>query len=165
MKRGEDLNETIFHLKLVKISCPLCRGDGICDWVKKAMLSDVEKSFRIAAGNMDIYFLKCVDKWIPNATHQTRYITVHRMFQNPEKLIELSQRHFIGIKLNNLLLSMSAEELHDISVKCFDYKSDLMGLKESELTGSKIKKILDSIGLSDFVPDKFADPGPYDYPD
>jgi len=163
-KRGECLDETIFYLKLIKISCPLCRGDGIYDWIKVTTQFDVAKAFKIASGNMDIYYLKCVDKWFPNATHQVKDIKVNRIFRQPEKLIELSQRHYVGIRLNNRLLSMSAEELNDLTKKCFKYKFILMGLEESELTGDKIKEILESIGLSEFVPDKFAYPGPYDYP-
>lgn len=163
-KKGEYLDKIFFQLKLIKISCPLCRGDGIYVWVKVATQSEVAKEFEIASGNMDIYLLKCVDKWFPNATHQVKYIKVNMISRQPEKIIELSQRHYEGIKLNNRLLSMSAEELYDLTEKCFKYKFALMGLAESELTGSKIREILESIGLSEFVPDKFAYPGPYDYP-
>jgi len=57
-----------------------------------------------------------------------QWIKVYGMFRNPEKLIELSQKHYAGIKLNHRLLSMSADELYDLSVKCFEYKPALMGL-------------------------------------
>ena len=79
-------------------------------------------------------------------------------------MIELSQEHYTNINLNNQILSMSADELHDTTVKCFDYAHSLLAVDEDELTGSKIQEILESVGLSDFVPDKFAYPGPYDYP-
>lgn len=163
-KRGACLDDTIYHLKLIKILCPLCNGDGIYDWVKVATQSDVAKAFKIASGNMDIYYLKCVDKWFPNPTHQVKYITVNRLFRQPDKLIEISQKNYVGIRLNDRLLSMSAEELYELTEKVFKYKSALMDIDESELTGSKIKEVLESIGLTDFVPDKFAYPGPYDYP-
>ncbi|PQP32823.1 hypothetical protein C6A36_02445, partial [Desulfobacteraceae bacterium SEEP-SAG10] len=73
-------------------------------------------------------------------------------------------KNYVGIRLNDRLLSMSAEELYELTEKVFKYKSALMDIDESELTGSKIKEVLESIGLTDFVPDKFAYPGPYDYP-
>jgi hypothetical protein len=113
---------------------------------------------------MDIYFAKCLNKWIPNRTHQMQWIKVSRMFRNPDKLIELSQRHYNNIKLNKKVLSMSADELYDITLKCFDYSQSLLAIDEDDLTENKIREIFESVGLIDFVPDKIAIPGPYDYP-
>lgn len=161
-KRGKCLDNTTIYLELLKITCPLCRGDGIYDWVKLATQSDVAKTFEIVSGNMDIYYRKFLNKGFQNATRQMKIIMVYKMFRQPEKLIELSQKHYVGIRLNNRFLSMSVEELADLIEKSFKYKPALAGLKESELTDSKIIEILKSIGLSEFVPDKFAHPGPYD---
>jgi hypothetical protein len=93
-KKGENLDDCVFNLKLLKIICPMCDGDGCCDWVRVVMRSKVRKNFKILTGNMDIYFAKCLNKWIPNRTHQMQWIKVSRMFRNPDKLIELSQRHY-----------------------------------------------------------------------
>ena len=163
-KRGDNLDEAFLNLQLLKILCPLCDGDGVYDWIRAATRKDVIKDFEILTGNMDIYFAKCLNRWIPNPTHKTRWIKVKGMFRDPEKLIELSQKHYTNIKLNNQILSMSADELHDITVKCYDYYHSLLKVYEDKLTGNKIREILESVGLSEFAPDKFAYPGPYDYP-
>ena len=163
-KKGDPLDEAFLILRLLKIICPLCGGDGIFDWIKNARRRDVLKDFEILTGNMDIYFATCLNRWIPNPTHQTKYIKIFRMFRKPEKLIELSQGHYTNIKLNNQVLSMSADELHDITLKCFDYSHSLLQVDEDKLSGDKIREIFESVGLSDFAPDKFAYPGPYDYP-
>ena len=163
-KRGHNIDQAFLNLLLLKILCPLCGGDGIYDWVRATTRGDINKNFEILTGNMDIYFAKCLNKWIPNPTHQTEWIKVYGMFRNPEKLIELSQVHYTNIRLNNHLLSMSADELTEITKKCFEYSHSLLQVDEDELTGNKIREIFESVGLSDFVPDKFAYPGPYDYP-
>jgi hypothetical protein len=163
-KRGYNLDEAGLNLELLKILCPLCGGDGNYDWIMNAMRRDVLKDFKFVTGNMDIYFAKCLNKWVPNPTHQTKWIKVNRMFINPEKLIELSQEHYTNIKLNKHVLSMSAGELHEITIKCFEYSTLLLQVDEDKLTGNKIREIMESVGLSDFAPDKFAYPGPYDYP-
>jgi len=163
-KRSRNLDQSYLNLKLLKIVCPLCGGDGLYDWIKNARRKNIIKDFKILTGNMDIYFGKCLNKWIPNPTHQMQWIRVYGMFRDPEKLIELSQKHYTNIKLNNQILSMSADELHDITEKCYDYSHSLLKVYEDKLTGSKIREIFESVGLVDFVPDKFAYPGPYDYP-
>ena len=163
-KRGVLSNKEFLNLKLLKIVCPLCGGDGIYDWIKAVTRKDVLKDFKILSGNMDIYFGKCLNKWVPNPTHQMQWIKVCGMFRNPRKLIELSQRNYTNIKLDNQILSMSADELTDITKKCFDYSHSLLKVYEENLTGNKIREIMESVGLSDFAPDKFAYPGLYDYP-
>jgi hypothetical protein len=163
-KRGAFLDNVGLNLKLLTIICPLCGGDGIYDWIKAITRKDILANFKILSGNMDIYSRKCLNKWVPNPTHQMQWIKVYGMFRNPKKLIELSQRHYTNIKLNNKILSMSADELTDITKKCFDYSHLLLKVDEENLTGNKIREILKSVGLSDFAPDKFAYPGPYDYP-
>jgi len=40
---------------------------------------------------------------------QMQWIKMYGMFRNPEKLIVLRQKHYVGIKLNNRFLSMSAD--------------------------------------------------------
>jgi hypothetical protein len=162
--RGHNLDQTKLYLKMLKIVCPLCGGDGIYDWIKAVRRRDVLKNFVFVSGNMDIYFAKCLTKWVPNPTHRMQWIKVCRMFRDKRKLIELSQRHYTNIKLNNKILSMSADELTDITKKCFDYSHRLLSISEENLTGSKIREIMKSVGLSDFEPDKFAYPGIYDYP-
>jgi hypothetical protein len=149
---------------LLKIVCPLCGGDGLYDWIKNARRRDVLKDFKILTGNMDIYFRLCLNKWVPNPTHQMQWIKVYGMMRNPKKLIELSQRHYTNIKLNEQILFMSADELTDITEKCFDYAYSLLKVYEDQLSGNKIREIFESVGLADFAPDKFAYPGPYDYP-
>jgi hypothetical protein len=161
---GASLDNTSLTLELLKINCPLCDGDGFNDWVRVTRRGNVLKNFKIVKGNMDIYRMKCLPYGVPNPKYHRECIEIYRMFQKPEKLIELSQRHYINIKLNKKILSMSTGELSDVRDKCFRYERELFHLKGNDLTGNELRKIFKSIGLSDFLPDKFAYPGPYDYP-
>jgi len=164
-KKGASLDNVYLNLRLLKIICPLCDGDGFYDWVRVTRRNEVLKNFQVLTGNMDIYYLKCSPKWIiPNSTHQRRLITVFGIFDKPEKLIELSQRHYNNIKLSNKVLSMSVDELQKLSTKCYEYFSLLFAVDENDLTSNKIQEILETVGLSDYMPDKIAIPGPYDYP-
>lgn len=137
-KRGQNLDQSYLILRLLKIICPLCGGDGLYDWVKATTRGNALKNFEILSGNMDIYFAKCLNKWVPNPTHQVRYIKIYGMFRNPRKLIELSQAHYTNIKLNNQILSMSARELTVITKKCFLYSDLLLQVDEEQLTDKKI---------------------------
>ena len=59
---------------------------------------------------------------------------------------------------------MSHDELFALEAKLVRYKVDLDTLPTQEITEDRIREILKHRGLEDFMPDKFAYPGPDDFP-
>jgi hypothetical protein len=69
-----------------------------------------------------------------------------------------------GIKLNPTVLAFSPDELLDLSKSIVEYDCHLTSLPKQEVTEEVINGELTRRGLGDFMPDKFAIPGPDDYP-
>jgi hypothetical protein len=165
LKSGVPAEKLNLELMLIKMRCPLCDGDGIHDYIRAVTRADVLKSFTVLKGNMDIYISRCVEKWDPySRTHRTKTIMIKKMFKTPNKLIEFSQQHYQGIKLNKRILSMSLNEISNLSGKSTDYRISIIKIYKDELTEEKMRNTLLKNGLSEFIPDKIAIPGPYDYP-
>jgi hypothetical protein len=153
------------ELLLLKMRCPLCDGDGIHDFVRGVMRAKVVESFNVVRGNMDIYCYNCANKWVYNPSrYQIKNITIKNMFKTPDKLIEFSQQHYTGIKLNKRILSMSLNEISDLSEKSADYIMSLIDINRDDgLNEEKLKNAILDCGLSKYIPDEIAIPGPYDY--
>jgi hypothetical protein len=164
-KSGVPAERLDLELLLLKMRCPLCDGDGIHDFVRGVMRAKVVESFNVVKGNMDIYCYNCANKWVYNPSrYQIKNITIKNMFKTPDKLIEFSQQHYTGIKLNKRILSMSLNEISDLSEKSADYIMSLIDINRDDgLNEEKLKNAILDCGLSKYIPDEIAIPGPYDY--
>ena len=150
---------------LVKIRCPLCGGDGIFDWIKKATNGHIKRSFASLDGNMDLYQAKAVRNWpLQSSTHKIHFVRDCKMYNHLEKLIECSQERYIGIKLNKSVLSMRVRHLEKLCNQMDQFRNIVTELPESEITEERFKEEFESQGLSEFMPDKFAHPSPDDFP-
>jgi hypothetical protein len=81
-----------------------------------------------------------------------------------DKIVELSQERYMGIKLNAKVLAMNPDELGDLYDSVVEYQGYLMALPKREITRNRIRAEITKRGLADFMPDKFAYPGPDDFP-
>ena len=165
LKAGYPLQELDYSMFLLKIRCPLCGGDGIFDWIKKSTNGHIKRSFASLEGNMDLYQAKAVRNWpLPSSTHNIHFVSDCKMYNHLDKLIECSQKHYIGIKLNKSVLSMGVRHLEKLCNQMDQFRYIVINLPESEITEERFKEEFVSQGLSKFMPDKFAHPGPDDFP-
>jgi hypothetical protein len=161
-----DKERATAHMWIIRIKCPGCDGSGKIDWVKTATRgSTLDRPFAALEGNMDIYFSRAVESWPSNCpTHVFKMAKVGYLPEHAGKIIELSQVRYTGIKLNPVVLTLSADGLNDLYNLVVEYQGYLMSLPGEEVTEQRIRDELTSRGLGDFMPDKFAYPGPDDVP-
>ena len=155
------------HMWIIRITCPGCDGSGKIDWARTATRGSIlDRPFAALEGNMDIYFLRAVESWPRNCqTHKFRIVRVDYLPEDAEKIVELSQTRYTGIKLNPMVLTLSSDELGELYNLVVEYQGFLMSLPNQEVTEERIKGELTARGLASFVPDKFAYPGPDDFPE
>jgi hypothetical protein len=151
---------------LIKITCPGCDGTGKIDWISKPMRgSTLISPFSRLEGNMDLYYFHAIESWPRNClTHKYSAVRMHYSPNHVEKIIELSQVRYTGIKLNPKVLAMNPDELDDLYDLVVEYQGYLMALPKREITRNRIRAEITKRGLADFMPDKFAYPGPDDFP-
>ena len=58
---------------------------------------------------------------------------------------------------------MSVDELSDLSEKSNEYRMSLIEIRKDELNEEKMKNAILECGLSEYIPDEIAIPGPYGY--
>jgi len=158
----ESEEELPLLIDIMKIECSLCEGDGLFDWIKKARREEIKKRFKPIEGNMDIFYSIIMSNWssdFPQPSVMTKEIYLKNLICYLEKLIEMSQIRYRGIKLNKKILSMSYDELDDfINLKVDSYLVDFRQLSDDEVNEGKINKLMKTKGLSEYIPDKFAPP-------
>jgi hypothetical protein len=151
---------------LISIRCPGCDGSGKIDWIIRARRGDILiRPFTALDGNIDIYYFRALKLWPRNsATHRYRGKGFTYSAPNINKILKLCHVRHTGIKLNPTVLALSPDELLDLSKSIVEYHCHLTSLPNQEVTEEVIKAELTRRGLGDFMPDKFAIPGPNDYP-
>jgi hypothetical protein len=151
---------------VISIECPRCDGAGKIDWVRKAVIGSVLPTpFKALDGNIDIYYFRALKSWPrKSSTHRYRAAGIKYSSRHIGKILTLSQARHTGIKLNPTVLTLSADELLDLCKSIVEYHCHLTSLPNQEVTEEVIKAELTRRGLGDFMPDKFAIPGPDDYP-
>ena len=151
---------------LIEITCPGCDGTGRIDWISRSMRgSTLIRPFARLEGNMDLYYFRAVESWPRNCpTHKYALVRTHYFREHMEKIVALSQTRYMGIKLNDKVLAMNPDELDDLYNLVIEYQGYLMALPKREITRNRIRAEITKRGLADFMPDKFAYPGPDDFP-
>jgi hypothetical protein len=151
---------------IARIICPGCDGSGKIDWVTKATRGPtLSKPFDKLEGNMDIYYMQAVESWPRNrATHKYLVQDVHYSPERVTKILELSQVRYTGIKLDPRVLTFNPTRIGKLYNSVLEYQGYLGSIPKQEVTEDRIKKELIRRGLNDFMPDKFAIPGPNDFP-
>ena len=159
LKANYPLDYLLSSMFVLKIKCPLCDGDGIFDWIKKATKGHVNRKSKKLIGNMDIYFLKAVESWPPNSTTHTWYLcNDNNLYKNLKNILKCSQISYRGIKLNESILKMRVKHLEDLSKKISSFYDTVNSLSKNQITRSRIIKEMSLLGLSEFLPDQFAYP-------
>jgi hypothetical protein len=158
----ESEDELPLIIEIMKIECPLCQGDGIFDWIKNITRGDIKKKFKPLEGNMDIFYSILRSNWssdFPKPYVEMKEIYLKNLICYLEKLIEMSKMRYRGIKLNKRILSMSYDELDDLcNSGVFSYLEDFRQVSDDEVNKDKIRMLMITAGLSDYIPDKFALP-------
>ena len=152
----DELNNSMF---LIKIKCPLCRGDGLYDWIKKAMRSGVNKKQKNINGNMNIY-MKIIMKKLrfKNNSHQLITPNVGSLYKNPINVISCSQKRYMGAKLNNTVLTMRVRELEELFHKIRNFHEAIDRMPISRVTETTVIKEMRLLGLNGYLPDGFGYP-------
>ena len=152
--------------RMIAIVCAGCDGTGKIDWIVNARRETLRRPFVKLEGNMDIYYFRAVkSRPILCKTHQyTSTGTNYYAEEIVQKAVKQSQKRYRGIKLNPTVLSMSWQELRTMSRSLEQYEDYLHSLPAQEIDEEIIKTKLTSLGLGDFMPDKFAVPGPDHFP-
>ena len=121
--------------------------------------------FKTLDGNIDIYYFRALRSWPKNSlTHRYRAKGFIYSAGHINKILKLSRVRHTGIKLNPTVLALRADELLELYNAIVEYHGHLRSLPNQEVTEEVIKAELTRRGLGDFMPDKFAIPGPDDYP-
>jgi hypothetical protein len=151
---------------LIEITCPGCDGTGRIDWISRSMRgTTLIRPFASLEGNMDLYYFRAVESWPRNCpTHKYSPVRTYYFKDRMDKIVELSQERYMGIKLNPGVLAMNPDELGDLYDSVIEYQGYLMALPKREITRNRIRAEITKRGLADFMPDKFAYPGPDDFP-
>jgi hypothetical protein len=76
----------------------------------------------------------------------------------------LGRLRYTGIRVTPRLLAASLDELLELYNLLSEYESFLTTLSKEEATEEIIKAEITRRGLAEFMPDKFAHPGPDDFP-
>ncbi|MFC1577620.1 hypothetical protein ACFL36_01280 [Thermodesulfobacteriota bacterium] len=164
LKAGYPLEALEWSTFVLKIRCPLCDGDGIFDWIKNATKGHINKKFSKLEGNIDIYWLKAVATWpINSSTHTWILVRDTNIYKNSENIIKCSQKRYRGIKLDESVLTMRVRHLELLGNKIEAFYSIVAKLPKKQITKGRVIKEMSSLGLSEFLPDKFAYPGPDDF--
>lgn len=163
IKDGNDLG--MAHVLIIRITCPGCDGSGIIDWVMRANRGEtLIRPFIKPEGNMDIY-LRALQLWLLNSpTHYCRETEITFSAKKVEKISELSRVRYTGIRLTSRLATLSHDEVFDLFQSLTLYEGFLSFLSKENLTEEELKAELTRRGLAEFMPDKFAYPGPDDLP-
>jgi hypothetical protein len=165
LKAGYPIEKLAWSMYLLQIRCPLCDGDGIFDWIDAPGRGHLKRSFNKLEGNMDIYWIKAVPTWHSNITTHTDFLLKdNNLYKNPANIIKCSQRRYRGIKLNESVLSMRVHHLENLENKIDAFYKRITAMRSNQINRGRIVKEMSSLGLSEFLPDKFAYPGPDDLP-
>jgi hypothetical protein len=164
LKNGQDFApRAMFN---ISITCPGCDGSGKSDWISEATKASILRTpFAKLEGNMDIYFYRAIESWPPNCpTHKLSRPRVFKFTKHVDKLLKKSQERYTGIKLNEEMLTLSSHDLSELFDRLFHYEAFLLSLPQDEVTEERIKAELVTLGLRDYMPDRFVYPGPDDFP-
>jgi hypothetical protein len=162
VKMGDELG--VAQTYIIRITCPGCDGSGIIDWVRRANRGEtLIRPFVKPEGNMDIY-LRPTPAWSNSPTKSCRLENFSFSARSVEKILELSRVRYSGIRLTPRLSALSLDELRELHSSLSEYEGFLVFLPDQEVTEERIKAELTNRGLADFMPDKFAYPGPDDFP-
>ncbi|WP_319408779.1 hypothetical protein [uncultured Desulfosarcina sp.] len=164
LKAKYPLHELDWSMYVISIKCPLCDGDGIFDWVKKAMKNNIDKNQRKISGNMDIYWQKAVNTWpLSNNTHTWFLCSDSNLYKNPINVINCSQKRYRGVKLNKNVLTMGVRQLEELHNKIINYYKSMNDMQNNLITRKIVIKELQLLELNDYLPDKFCYPNKDDY--
>jgi hypothetical protein len=159
LKAKYPLHALGWSMVLIVFKCPLCDGDRVFDWVKKAMKNDVNKKQRKLYGNIDIYWKKAVNTWpLSNNTHNWSIYNDSNLYKNAVNVINCSQKRYRGIKLNKNVLTMRVRQLEELHNKIINYYKAMDDMPKSRITRTTVFKEMKLLGLNDYLPDKFAYP-------
>jgi hypothetical protein len=159
----DELNPSMF---LIKIICNQCLGSGIYDWCTNTFVN-VNGKFSALEGNLDIYNLTAVSDWPFNSTTHVfigEFWFSQLVYKKPENLIKICQKRYMGIKLNESVLSMRVRELDNLRDKAVAYNKIIRNCPKDDLNEEVIRNTIARLDLFEFMPDKFAYPGPDDFP-
>ena len=165
IKKGVPIDELAWSMWLIIIRCPLCDGEGLYDWVRRTTKGHVSEEFSKHEGFMELYWAKAVEHWPSNSnTHTWLYMRDTPLYRHPEKLIECAQKRYRKIKLNQEVLSFGLSQLRDLRKRIKNCYKNLMKIPGPKVTENLFFSEFKSFGLSDYMPDKIAHPGPDDFP-
>jgi hypothetical protein len=163
IKEGDDRGEV--PVFTVRITCPGCDGSGIIDWIWRANRGEtLKRPFVKPEGNMDICFRTLQLRSFYSPTHYCLPRLITFPARKVDKILELSQVRYSGIRLTPRLLAASLDELRELYSSLLEYEGFFRTLSKEEVTEEIIKAEITKRGLAEFMPDKFAYPGPDDFP-